>query len=97
MWALARTYTYRAQWERAEQELRKLLEMLRTRNYDHFGSFDPRIAEDASFNLGVVLVRQARLDEAIEIFTSLLTSERRAGEARRNLDAITELKAKFGD
>lgn len=94
-WAISRTFALREEWPQAEYELRRLVQMIDARSYDRYMSFDPRVGEDARFNLGVCLVRQAKLDEAESVFTELLASQRRAGEARANLEAVRGLKARF--
>lgn len=96
LWSAARTHALRGRWEDSERDLRRLLELLETGTHDRYMSFDPRIGEDAKVNLGVALIRQGRLDEAQAIFESLLTSDRRAADARTNLHAIATLKAQFG-
>lgn len=96
VWGIARTLCMRGEWQNAERELRRLIEMLRTRSYDRYGSFDPRVEEDAKFNLGVCLVRLARLDEAEGIFKLFVENERRSAEATTNLAVIADLRAKFG-
>jgi hypothetical protein len=96
-WAGARTRAQRADWPGAERDLRRLITLIETSGHDRIMSFDPRIGEDARVNLGVALVRQGRLREAQEVFESLLSSDRRAAEARANLDAITRLREQFGD
>jgi lipopolysaccharide biosynthesis regulator YciM len=72
--------------------LRHLLQMLETNTHDRYMSFDPRITEDARFNLGVAFVRQAKLDEAHTVFTALSNSPRRATEAQQNLAAIDAMR-----
>jgi len=96
VWAAARTHSLRGDWALAERALRKLLHLLETSSHDRYMSFDPRVGEDALFNLGVCLVRQASLGEATEIFTKLLGSTRRAEDARKNLAAIAEIEGRFG-
>ncbi|MCE9620512.1 MAG: glycosyltransferase family 2 protein [Planctomycetes bacterium] len=92
IWAVARTHALRGEWPQAEQQLRHLLKMLDTGTHDRYMSFDPRITEDARFNLGVALIRQAKLDEAETVYTALLQSPRRGKEAQLNLDAIAKLR-----
>ena len=96
VWAVARTHALRGEWPTADRALRFLLQILETRSHDLYMSFDPRITEDAKFNLAVALVRQAKLEEARAAFESLLTSDRRAADARLNLDAIDRIRAQFG-
>jgi hypothetical protein len=93
VWAVARTHAVRGEWPAAERMLRHLLKMLETNTHDRYMSFDPRITEDARFNLGVALVRQAKLDEAEAVFVALLGSQRRGGDARQNLAAIAALRS----
>lgn len=113
VWAVARTHAFRNQWPQAEQTLRYLLGLLESGTHDLYMSFDPRITEDARFNLGVALVRQAKLDEAQAVFESFAPptppaptttpaapalpslGDRRAAEARQNLEAIRSLRARF--
>jgi glycosyltransferase involved in cell wall biosynthesis len=92
VWAVARTHSVRGEWAQAERMLRHLIRLLGTGTHDRYMSFDPRIVEDARFNLGVALVRQAKLDEAEAVFAALRTSERRGGDAELNLAAIAGLK-----
>lgn len=96
LWSAARTHALRGRWEDSERDLRRLLELLETGTHDRYMSFDPRVGEDARVNLGVALVRQGRLDDAQAIFEKLLSSDRRAADARTNLNAIAALKAQFG-
>lgn len=95
VWAAARIHSERGEWSTAASLLQRLIAMLNTGDHDRMTMFDPRIHEDAPFNLGVCLTRQARLDEAENIFTELLTSQRRGNEAARNLEAIRSLRARF--
>lgn len=97
VWAVARTRSVRGEWAEAEAMLRHLLRMLETGTHDRYMSFDPRITEDARFNLGVVLVRQAKLDEAEAVFVALSASPRRGGDARLNLAAIAGLRGTKGE
>jgi glycosyltransferase involved in cell wall biosynthesis len=92
IWAVARTHALRCEWPQAERQLRHLLQMLDSGTHDRYMSFDPRITEDARFNLGVALVRQAKLDEAEAVFTALLASPRRGTEAQHNLAAVAKLR-----
>lgn len=96
-WAAARTRAQSADWRGAERDLRRLINLIETSSHDRVMSFDPRIGEDARVNLGVALVRQGRLRDAEQVFEALLTSERRAVEARANLHAIARLREQFGD
>jgi len=96
LWALARTRSLRGDWAGAEKDLRRLIELLGSSGHDRFMSFDPRITEDARFNLGVCMVRQTRIDEARVIFQKLLASPRRGEDARKNLEAIAAVKAQAG-
>jgi hypothetical protein len=96
VWAVARTHAFRNEWPQAERTLRYLLGLLEKGTHDLYMSFDPRITEDARFNLGVALVRQAKLDEAQAVFEAFVPSDRRAAEARQNLEAIRALRARFG-
>ncbi|MBX3410733.1 MAG: glycosyltransferase family 2 protein [Phycisphaeraceae bacterium] len=96
MWASARVRSEREEWPQAEELLRRLEDVLRRGTHDRYAPFDPRLREDARFNLGVCLVRRAALDEAQAIFTELLASPRRGADARRNLDAILALRERFG-
>ncbi len=96
MWASARVRSERDEWPQAEALLRRLDDALRSGTHDRFAPFDPRLREDARFNLGVCLVRRGALDEAESIFTELLASARRGADARKNLDAIRALRERFG-
>lgn len=96
-WAEARIAFDLSRWDEAERGLRRLLAMLDSGHFDRVAPFDPRVREDASFNLGVCLVRQARLVEARALFEPLMHSPRRAEEARQNLRVIDDLRARFGD
>ena len=80
----------------AEKLLRQLVELGEGRDYDRHISFDPRImGDDARLNLGVCLVRQAKLKEAKACFRRLLKG-RRKKEAKANLKAITGLRQRYG-
>jgi hypothetical protein len=96
VWAAARVRSGRGEWAEAEALLRRLVEMLRSGAYERFAPFDPRLREDAPFNLGVCLVRRAALDEAEALFAGLLGSARRGADAQRNLETIRGLRARFG-
>jgi len=96
VWASARVRYQREEWQQAESLLRRLIEMLRTGQHDSLAPFDPRIHEDARFNLAVCLVRRAAIDQAESIFTDLLSSPTRCADAHRNLDAIRSLRERFG-
>jgi len=92
VWSAARTWSIRGDWDKAEAALRRVMELVDRGTHDRYMSFDPRVGEDARFNLGVVLIRQARLDEAEAIFTTLADSPRRGPDARQNLAAIAEVR-----
>ncbi|MGD0615709.1 MAG: hypothetical protein ABSA69_09755, partial [Verrucomicrobiota bacterium] len=91
LWLLARQAADAGRSEEAEQRLRSLVEMGRDHSYDQRISFDPRIVGcDAKLNLGVCLVRQGKVNEAMRLFRELATDPDRATEAREYLDAIEE-------
>ncbi|MBX3385228.1 MAG: glycosyltransferase [Phycisphaeraceae bacterium] len=96
VWATARVRCEREEWGEAERLLRRLIEMIRSGDHDRFAPFDPRLREDAPFNLGVCLVRRAALDEAEAVFAGLVGSARRGADAQRNLEAIRSLRRRFG-
>ena len=96
VWASARIRSEREDWPEAETLLRSLNRMLRTGDHDRLAPFDPRLHEDARFNLAVCLVRRAELDEAESLFNELLTSPNRGPDAQQNLDAIRTIRARFG-
>jgi hypothetical protein len=78
------------------QNLRALVTMGKENTYDQHISFDPRIVrEDALLNLGVCLVREAKLKEAEACFTELIEKELRVNEALANLKVINRLKARY--
>ena len=65
-------------------------------NYDRHISFDLLImGDDARLNLGVCLVRQARLKEARDIFRRLLKGSRKKA-VRTNLKAISGVLHRYG-
>jgi glycosyltransferase involved in cell wall biosynthesis len=92
VWWRARDAFDRGQFAEAERHLRLLVAMGRDHSYDRHISFDPRIVGgDAMLNLGVCLVRQAKLADAEKCFRSLLVDPVHAEAARRNLDAIARI------
>jgi len=97
LWAAARVRSARGEFPAAESLLRTLIGLLDRGDGDRYTSFDPRVGEDARFNLAVCLVRRAELKEARDLFTALLASPRRSDAARQNLAAISDVESKFGD
>ncbi len=97
LWLLARRAAEAGRFDKAEQLLRRLVQMGKDHSYDQWISFDPcLIGADAKLNLGVCLVRQHRLDEAQAIFTELLESPDRAAEAREYLGVIKQFVQQSG-
>jgi tetratricopeptide (TPR) repeat protein len=91
IWLLARQAADAGRFEEAEQRLRSLVEMGRDQSYDQRISFDPRIVGcDARLNLGVCLVRQGKVNEAMRLFSELVTDPDRATEAREYIEALEE-------
>jgi hypothetical protein len=91
-WAIARRLFSENDFANAAVELAEVIRLVKTDDLDKVIPFDPRVAEDAEFNLGVCLIRLAMVDEAERIFKGMLSSPRRAEEARMNLEAIAELR-----
>ncbi len=95
-WLMARQASERGDYPRAELLLRNLIRLGETKAYDPHISFDPSImGADAWLNLGVVLVRQAKLKEAEHCFRLLVQSGVRSEEAQANLNVITNLRHGF--
>ena len=78
--------------EEAAVELAEVVRLFTTDELDKLVPFDPRVSEDAQFNLGVCLTRLAMLDEAEKIFQKLAASPRRASAAMENLHTIAQLR-----
>lgn len=96
IWIRAQRMFAAGNYAAAENLLRRLVQLGEGLNYDRHISFDPRImGDDARLNLGVCLVRQAKLKEAKSVFRRLLKSSRRK-EAKDNLKVITSLKQRYG-
>jgi hypothetical protein len=92
LWLRAQAAFSTRRFTEAERLLRQLVAMGRDGSYDQHISFDPRIVgEGALLNLGVCLVRQAKLNDAVACFEPLLNSRMRADEARENLEVVRRL------
>jgi tetratricopeptide (TPR) repeat protein len=97
LWLLARQSAMAGQFDRAERLLRQLVRMGKDHSYDQWVSFDPGLAGDqAKSNLGVCLLRQEKLGEAIAIFKELLASPTHGAQARSNLEAIEQFIQQSG-
>lgn len=97
LWLQAREAFTEGRFAQAEGLLRTLLAMGRDHSYDQHTSFDPKIiGADAMLNLGVCLVRQAKLSEAQRCFSSLLSNLDHATDARKNLAVIKRLLRDHG-
>jgi tetratricopeptide (TPR) repeat protein len=93
LWLLAKQDYEKGRFEKAESRLRQLIEMGRQHSYDRSVGFDPKIfGDEAKLNLGVCLVRQAKLDEAAEILESLVSNNSLGVAAKQNLDAIEKIR-----
>ncbi len=96
LWLRAKYKFIQQEYTEAENLLRRLIYMGETQDYDRHISFDPCIiGDDAKLNLGVCLVRQAKLKEAKAIFKKLLKSSRKK-EAKANLKVIKEIIQHYG-
>lgn len=96
IWAASRIHADRGDWPAVESGLRRLLELLARGEQDFISPFDPRIGEDARFNLAVALARQTKLAEAQAVFETMLESPRRKDEAAGNLAAVKDLRRQYG-
>ncbi len=93
LWVLAKLDFQRNQFERAEERLRKLIQMGKEHSYDRTVGFEPGIfGDEAKLNLAVSLIRQVKLNEAVEILEFLSTSEKHAQAAKQNLNAIKKIR-----
>jgi hypothetical protein len=89
MWVLAKQDYEKNQFEQAEKRLCQLIQMGKEHSYDRSVGFDPHIfAEEAQMNLAVCLIRQAKLNEAVEILEPLTQKEQYKQAATQNLNAI---------
>jgi hypothetical protein len=96
IWIMAQQAFEREDFEDAERLLRALVQMGADNSYDRHVSFNPRIVmEDALLNLGVCLVRQAKLGEAGQWFEQLIQQGKRVKEAEANLKTINRLKKRY--
>ncbi len=96
LWVRAQRAFAAGNYAKAEKLLRRLTRLGKKKDYDRHISFDSRIlGDDAWLNLGVCLVRQAKLEEARSIFRRLLKSGRKK-EAKANLKAIRHLQQRYG-
>jgi hypothetical protein len=97
LWLLARQSAMAGQFDDAERLLRRLVQMGGDHSYDQWVSFDPAIVGDsAKSNLGVCLLRQGKLDDAMAVFKELLVSPTHAEQARSNLAALQEFIQRSG-
>ena len=97
LWLLARQSAVAGQFDNAERLLRRLVQMGKDHNYDLGVSFDPALVGDsAKSNLGVCLLHQRKLEDAIVVFKELLASPTQAEQARSNLQAIQEFMQQSG-
>ena len=93
LWLLARQDYEQGRFERAESRLRRLIEMGKQHSYDRSVGFDPKIfGDEGKLNLGVCLIRQAKLDEAAEILKGLVSNESLGAAAKQNLEAIEKIR-----
>lgn len=96
VWIMAQQAFAREDFETAEHNLRLLVRMGDEASYDQYVSFDPRIVgEDALLNLGVCLVRQAKLSEAAQCFERLIQQGMQVKDATANLKTIKRLRQRY--
>jgi len=96
LWILAKQDYEKGRFEKAETQLRQLIQMGKEHSYDRYVGFDPQIfAEQAQLNLAVCLIRQAKLVEANEILESLLSIESIRPAVEKNLKAIKDIRGPF--
>jgi hypothetical protein len=91
-WFVAQRLFAEQNYAEAAVELAEIARLVKTDDLEKIVPFDPRVGEDAQFNLGVCLTRLAMLDDAERIFRELSESPRRAEDARANLRTIAELR-----
>jgi len=97
LWLQARRAAEAGRIADSEKMLRRLVQMGKDNSYDQWMSFDPRlIGGDAKLNLGVCLVRQAKLTEAKALFAELLASPGHAAQARTYLELLEPLMRPTG-
>jgi hypothetical protein len=97
IWLLARQSAMAGQLDSAERLLRRLVQMGKDHSYDQWVSFDPNLVGDsAKSNLGVCLLRQEKLQAAIEVFQELLGSPTHGAQAREHLAAIEQFMRQSG-
>ena len=93
LWILAKIDYENSRFEKAEEQLRLLIRMGAEHSYDRTVGFEPSIfGEEAQLNLAVCLIRQAKLNEAVEILEPLTASEKHRLAAEQNLRAIKEIR-----
>jgi len=93
IWILAKEDYLQGLFEQAERRLRWLIKMGKEHSYDRMVGFDPAIlGDEARLNLAACLVRQAKLDEAIQILSALTKSQKYGQAAEQNLRAITQIR-----
>ncbi len=93
LWLLAKQDYEQGRFEQAESRLRQLIEMGKQHSYDRSVGFDPKIfGDEAKLNLGVCLIRGAKLDEAAEILEGLVSNDSIGVAAKQNLDAIEKIR-----
>jgi glycosyltransferase involved in cell wall biosynthesis len=91
-WAIAQRLFAEEDFQGAMVELMQLIQLVETDELDKLVPFDPRVREDAEFNLAVCLTRLAHLNDAEKLFRRFLDHPKRGGAARANLDVIAHLR-----
>jgi len=93
LWILAKQDYEQNRHEAAESRLRQLIRMGQDHSYDRSVGFEPRIiGAEARLNLAVCLIRQSKLDEAVEILESLRDDKDQRQAAEHNLKAIKNIR-----
>ena len=93
VWAVAHQLFEAGDYAAAAPLLESLLEMGRTKSYDHIDGFDPDIiGASALMNLGICLVRLGDLDKAIGCFGQLLAHPDHQAKARQNYAMVQKMR-----
>jgi len=96
IWMRARRAYDAGDFEAAIPILKRLINIGQTRAYDLEVPFDHAVVgDDARLNLGVCLLRLAKLDESEEVLRQINPAGPRGEEAEMNLKAIKSIREQF--
>jgi len=80
------------QWQKAEELLSTLVSFGKSKQYDHYTSFDSAIInQEAELNLAACKIKLGHLKEATALLTPLKSDPKTGPAARANLALIAEL------